>query len=73
MISCLWSERVGISNSYDTQNKTADPDKQLTHVSVARQKSFLRIRVENDYEGEILFPLGQQSAMNLSAGGGADS
>ena len=38
--------------------KIADPDKRLIHVSVSRQKGFLRIRVENCYEGDIKFENG---------------
>ena len=47
-----------LDNAMESVKKTNDPDKRLIHVSVSKQKSFLRIRVENYYEGEILFENG---------------
>lgn len=47
-----------LDNSIESVRKIADPEKRLIHVSVARQKQFLRIRVENCYEGELLFENG---------------
>jgi signal transduction histidine kinase len=44
-----------LDNAIESVEKISDPDKRLIHVSVARQKAFLRIRVENCYEGEINF------------------
>ena len=41
--------------------KISNPDKRLIHVSVNRQKGFLRIRVENCYEGDIRFVAGLPS------------
>lgn len=44
-----------LDNAIESVEKISDPDKRLIHLSVARQKAFLRIRVENCYEGEISF------------------
>ena len=37
----------------ESVRKLSDPDMRLIHLSVARQKGFLRIRVENCYEGDL--------------------
>lgn len=42
-------------NAIEGVERIPDESKRLIHVSVARQKSFLRIRVENCYEGELRF------------------
>ena len=47
-----------LDNAIESVSKINDPEKRLIHVSVARQKNFLRIRVENCYEGEIQFMQG---------------
>ena len=47
-----------LDNAIESVSKISDPEKRLIHVSVARQKNFLRIRVENCYEGEIRFRQG---------------
>ena len=47
-----------LDNAMESVKKIADPDKRLIHVSVSRQKGFLRIRVENCYEGDIRFENG---------------
>ena len=39
-------------------SKIAQPERRLIHVSVARQKNFLRIRIENCFEGDIKFENG---------------
>ena len=44
-----------LDNAFESVEKIADPEKRLIHVSVARQKQFIRIRVENCCEGEIRF------------------
>ena len=44
-----------LDNAIEGAEKIPDADKRLIHVSVARQKSFVRIRVENCYEGELHF------------------
>lgn len=44
-----------LDNAVENVNKLPDPEKRLIHVSVSRQKDFLRIRVENYYEGSIEF------------------
>jgi hypothetical protein len=47
-----------LDNAIESVNKILDKEKRLIHVSVARQKGFLRIRVENCYEGNIVFENG---------------
>ncbi|MCI8539491.1 MAG: GHKL domain-containing protein [Oscillospiraceae bacterium] len=47
-----------LDNAIESVKKLRDPEKRLIHVSVARQKNFLRIRVENCYEGELSFTEG---------------
>ena len=42
-------------NAFESVEKIEDPEKRLIHLSVARQKQFVRIRVENCCEGEIRF------------------
>lgn len=42
-----------LDNAIESVKKIADPEKRLIHVSIARQRGFLRIRVENCYEGEL--------------------
>lgn len=44
-----------LDNAIESVSKISDPEKRLIHVSVVKQKNFLRIRVENCYEGEIKF------------------
>lgn len=55
-ISALFGN--ALDNAIESVKKLGDPEKRLIHVSVARQKNFLRIRVENCYEGELLFAQG---------------
>lgn len=55
-ISALFGN--ALDNAIESVSKIADPDKRLIHVSVARQKSFLRIRIENCFEGDIRFENG---------------
>lgn len=52
-ISALFGN--ALDNAIESVKKLSDPEKRLIHVSVARQKNFVRIRVENYYEGEIRF------------------
>ena len=47
-----------LDNAIESVRKIADPDKRLIHVSVQRQKGFLRIRIENCFEGKIRFENG---------------
>ena len=47
-----------LDNAIESVKKIPDPDKRLIHLSVSRQKNFLRIRVENCYQGEIRFENG---------------
>ena len=44
-----------LDNAIEGVEKITDADKRLIHVSVARQKRFVRIRVENCYEGDLTF------------------
>jgi len=44
-----------LDNAIEGTCKLEDPEKRLIHLSVARQKGFLRIRVENCYEGELRY------------------
>ena len=39
-------------------DKIADPERRLIHLSVARQKGFAAIRIENCYDGELHFANG---------------
>lgn len=55
-ISALFGN--ALDNAIESVKKLEDPEKRLIHVSVARQKNFLRIRVENCYAGELLFENG---------------
>lgn len=47
-----------LDNAIEGAAKLEDPEKRLIHVSVARQKQFLRIRVENCYQGELAYENG---------------
>ncbi len=42
-----------MDNAIESVSKLADKEKRLIHLAVARQKDFLRIRVENCYEGTL--------------------
>lgn len=42
-----------LDNAMEGVRKLDDPEKRLIHLSVARQKGFLRIRVENCYAGGL--------------------
>ena len=44
-----------LDNAIESTEKIQDPSKRLIHVSVVRQKSFVRIRIENCYEGTLNF------------------
>ena len=44
-----------LDNAIESVEKISDADKRLIHLTISREKSFLRIRVENCYEGEINF------------------
>lgn len=52
-ISALFGN--ALDNAIESVSKIPEPDKRLIHVSIARQKSFLRIRIENCYQGSIRF------------------
>lgn len=55
-ISALFGN--ALDNAMESVKKLANPEKRLIHVSVARQKNFLRIRVENCYAGELRLEAG---------------
>lgn len=59
-ISALFGN--ALDNAMEGVKKLADPDKRLIHLSVARQKGFLRIRVENCYEGELRLEAGMPAS-----------
>lgn len=42
-----------MDNAIESVSKLSDKEKRLIHLAVARQKDFLRIRVENCYEGTL--------------------
>lgn len=47
-----------LDNAIESVMKIDDPGKRLIHVSVARQKQFVRVRVENCYTGQLHFEHG---------------
>ena len=47
-----------LDNAIEGVKGLSDPEKRLIHLSVARQKGFLRVRVENCYQGELRFENG---------------
>ena len=47
-----------LDNAIESVRKLPQEEKRLIHVAVARQKDFLRIRVENYYEGDLVFENG---------------
>ncbi len=47
-----------LDNAIEGAGKIPDPEKRLIHLSVAKQKNFLRIRVENYCEEDIVFKNG---------------
>ena len=47
-----------LDNAIESVMKIEDPGKRLIHLSVARQKQFVRIRVENCYTGSLRFEHG---------------
>ncbi len=55
-ISALFGN--ALDNAMESVSKIDDPDKRLIHMSVVRQKNFLRIRIENCFEGSIQFENG---------------
>ncbi len=44
-----------LDNAIESVKKIKDSDKRLIHLSVSKEKEFLRVRVENCYEGDIEF------------------
>ena len=47
-----------LDNAIEGVRALSDPDERLIHLTVSRQKGFLRILVENRYEGNIQFQNG---------------
>ena len=47
-----------LDNAIESVSKLEDKEKRLIHLTVAKQKDFLRIRVENCYEGQIVYKNG---------------
>jgi hypothetical protein len=47
-----------LDNAIECAERITDPEKRLVHVAVFAQKSFLVMRFENYYEGELLFEEG---------------
>ena len=47
-----------LDNAIESVDKIADPERRLIHLSVARQKGFAAIRIENCYDGELKFENG---------------
>lgn len=52
-ISALFGN--ALDNAIEGVQKIADTEKKLIHLSVVKQKGFLRIKVENCYEGKLEF------------------
>lgn len=55
-ISALFGN--ALDNAIESVSRIPEPERRLIHVTVAKQKGFLRIRVENCYEGELVFENG---------------
>ena len=55
-ISALFGNAV--ENAIESVEKIADPDRRLIHITVGREKSFLRIRVENCCDEKVIFKAG---------------
>lgn len=47
-----------LDNAIESVMKLEDKEKRLIHLAVAKQKDFLRIRVENCFEGELVYKNG---------------
>lgn len=47
-----------LDNAIEGTAKVTDPERRLIHLSVARQKGFAAIRIENCYDGELQFENG---------------
>lgn len=56
-ISALFGN--ALDNAIESVEKIEDREKRLIHLSIVRQKNFLRIRLENCYEGAIAFENGR--------------
>ena len=42
-----------LDNAITSAEKVENPEKRLIHVTVAQEKSFLRIKIENSFQGEV--------------------
>ncbi len=47
-----------LDNAIESTDKIIDPERRLIHLSVARQKGFAAIRIENCFDGELKFEKG---------------
>ena len=47
-----------LDNAIESTDKITDPERRLIHLSVARQKGFAAIRIENCFDGELKFEKG---------------
>lgn len=47
-----------LDNAIESVKKINDAEKRLIHLSISKKKNFLRIRLENYYEGSIVFENG---------------
>lgn len=47
-----------LDNAIESTAKVQDPQRRLIHLSVARQRSFAAVRIENCYDGELRFENG---------------
>ena len=56
-----------LDNAIESVMKIPDEGKRLIHVSVARQKQFVRVRVENCYTGEVRFEHGNPATTKQDA------
>ncbi len=55
-ISALFGN--ALDNAIESTDKITDPERRLIHLSVARQKGFAAIRIENCFDGELKFEKG---------------
>ena len=47
-----------LPHAIESTDKITDPERRLIHLSVARQKGFAAIRIENCFDGELKFEKG---------------
>ncbi|MDC7287529.1 ATP-binding protein [Blautia schinkii] len=54
-----------LDNAIESVKKIADPEQRLIHMVVSRKKNFLRIKVENCYQGKLEFENGMPKTTKL--------